>query len=135
MDIIKSDDNVNDAPKEHNKLAVKLNNKNVEATKATCSQYYWSEISKITQRPSCYYKWESECYCASFDWDLINIIPYKCTSVTYLQSFQNKIIHRYFPCKYNLHIWNIEENDRYNYCKQVDNLSNYFAECVSVCTF
>ena len=57
------------------------------------------------------------------------------TSETYLQSLQYKIIHRYFPCKHNLHIWNIEECDTCNYCKQVDTLSHYFAECVTVCTF
>ena len=31
----------------------------------------------------------------SFDWDLTNIIPYECTSDTYLQSLQHNIIHQY----------------------------------------
>ena len=82
-----------------------------------------------------------------------------------MQSLQNKKIHRYFPCKNNLHIWNIiliyqgvhcctkvlrtvrvvirpessgrwniEECDTCNYCKQVDILSHYFAECITGCT-
>ena len=135
VDIIKAGDNLSSAPIEKHTLTVKLNNKNVELMKATCRQFYWSEVTKLTQRPTCYYKWESQYYYASFDWDEINVIPYKCTSETYLQSLQYKIIHRYFPCKHNLHIWNIEECDTCNYCNQVDTLGHYFAECVTVCTF
>ena len=135
VDIIKSGDSLSSAPIDQHNLMVKLNNKNVDLMKATCRYFYWLEVTKLTQRPTCYYKWESEYYYASFDWDEINVIPYNCTSETYLQSLQYKIIHRYFPCKHNLHIWNIEECDTCNYCKQVDTLSHYFAECVTVCTF
>ena len=81
-------------------LMVKLSNKYVELRKATCRQLDWAEIKIISERPTCYFKWESEYFFAYFDWDLINIIPYECTSDTYLQSMQYKIIHRYFPCKY-----------------------------------
>ena len=66
-------------------LMVKLNNKYVELRKVTCRQFYWGEIKIISERPTCYFKWESEYFFADFDWDLINIIPYECTSDTCLQ--------------------------------------------------
>ena len=87
------------------------------------------EINKIMERPTCYYKWESEYFYATFDWDLINVIPYECTKETYLQSLQFKIIHCYFPCNYRLHLWNIVEDSKCTYCNIVDTLSHYVAEC------
>ena len=40
-----------------------------------------------------------------------------------------KIIHRYFPCNYRLHLWNIVEDSKCTYCNTVDTLNHYFAEC------
>ena len=114
---------------------IKLSNKYVELRKATCRQFYWAEIKIISERPTCYFKWESEYFFADFDWDLINIIPYECTSDTHLQSMQYKIIHRYFPCKYQLNKWNIEDSNRCTYCQEIDTLSHYFVECESVRSF
>ena len=116
-------------------LMVKLSNKYVELRKATCRQFYWAEIQIISERPTCYFKWESEYFFATFDWDLTNIIPYECTSDTYLQSIQYKIIHRYFPCKYQLNTWNIEDSNKCTYCPEIDTLSHYFVECESVLGF
>ena len=106
-------------------LMVKLNNKYVELRKVTCRQFYWGEIKIISERPICYFKWESEYFFADFDWDLINIIPYECTSDTYLQSIQYKIIHRYFPYNYQLNTWNIEDSNKCTYCQEIDTLSHY----------
>ena len=52
-------------------LMVKLNNKYVELRKVTCRQFYWGEIKIISERPTCYFKWEFEYFFADFDWDLI----------------------------------------------------------------
>ena len=79
-----------------------------------------------------HFKWESEYFFATFDWDLINIIPYERTSDTYLQSIQYQIIHRYFPCKYQLNMWNIEDSNKYTYCQEIDILTHNFVECESV---
>ena len=116
-------------------VKVKLGSKFVDIRKMTCSQIYWAEIKTINQRPTSYFKWESEYFFAIFDWDQINVITYECASETYLQSLQFKIIHRYFPCKYNLKLWNIEDSSRCNSCNQVDTLCHYFAECSLVCDF
>ena len=40
VDIIKKDNNVKSTPIEQYSLTVKLNNRNVEVRKTTCSQYY-----------------------------------------------------------------------------------------------
>ena len=71
---------------------VKLSNKYVELWNATCRQFYWAEIKGVREIPRCYFKWESEYFFANFDLDLINIIPYECTSDTHLQTLQYKII-------------------------------------------
>ena len=135
LDVIATTCNIGSADIGQQNLKVKLQNKFVELKQATCSQFYWAEIEKISQRPTSYYKWESEFYFATFDWEQINPIPYECTSETYPQSLQYKIVHRFFPCKYNLHLWNMEDNNKCNYCNQVDTLGHFFAECVSVNSF
>ena len=68
--------------------------------------------------------------------ELINAIPYESTAETYLQSLQFRIIHRYFPCRYNLHLWNIVGDNKCEFCNDADTLSHYFAcECDSVVQF
>ena len=49
VDIIKAGDNLSSAPIEQHNLMVKLHNKNVQLMKATCRQFYWSEVTKLTQ--------------------------------------------------------------------------------------
>ena len=51
-------------------------NKVMIIKEATCKQTFWSEIDKILERPTCYFKWEADYYYASFDWELINMIPW-----------------------------------------------------------
>ena len=88
-------------------LCVHFQGKTIDVRHATCNQFYWSEVEKNAQIPTSYFKWESYYYYANFDWEVINKISYECTTETYLQSLQFKIIHRYFPCKYNLKMWNL----------------------------
>ena len=61
-------------------LSFMCKNKVMTIKEATCKQIYWSEIDKILERPTCYFKWEADYYYASFDWELINMIPYECTA-------------------------------------------------------
>lgn len=110
-------------------MAIVVDNKMIDIKQVRCNQMYMLAIQRVIERPTCYYKWESSYYYATFDWEIINIIPYQCTSETYLQSLQYKIIHRYFPCKANLHIWKIEDNNKCNYCNEVESLEHYFADC------
>ena len=107
-------------------LTVIIKNNRIDLRRVKCSQVYWSEINKIMERPARYYKWESEYFYATFDRDLINVIPYECTTETFLQSLRFTIIHRYFPCNYRLHLWNIFEDSKCTYCNIVDTLGHYF---------
>ena len=94
-----------------------------------------NEVQKITNRPTCYYRWESEYFYATLDWTHINHIPYTCTSETKLQSLQYQIIHQYFPNKTNLHKWNKEPDYNCNLCNKTDTLKHYFYDCEIVNIF
>ena len=116
-------------------LSLMFKNKQMDLQQVKCSQLYWADVLKIVERPTCYCKWESEYYYATFDWELINVIPYESTAETYLQSLQFRIIHRYFPCRYNLHLWNIVGDNKCEFCNDADTLSHCFTECDSVVQF
>ena len=47
----------------------------------------------------------------------------------HIYSLKFKIIHRYFPCNYTLHVWNIVEDSKCTYCNVVDSLCHYIVEC------
>ena len=67
---------------------------------------------------------------------MINAVPYESTAETYLQCLQFRIIHRYFPCRYNLNLWNVVNDNKCEFCNDVDTLGHYFAmECDSVVQF
>ena len=100
-----------------------------------CNQIYWSEIHSKGQLPTIYYKWESDFYYASFDWKMINYIPYSCARETSLQSLQYKIINQFYPCRYLLHLWGKETDNKCSYCNQIDTLQHHFAECKPVMQF
>ena len=71
-------------------LTVIIKNNRIDLRRVKCSQVYWSEINKIMEIPTCYYKWESEYFYATFDWDLINVIPYECTTETFYRVYSLK---------------------------------------------
>ena len=116
-------------------IAIRIDHKNVNLKSAKCKELYWSEISKKGQRPTSYFKWESEYYYATFEWDEINIIPYKCCRETSLQSLQYQIIHRFYPCRYNLNLWQKEPDNKCKTCGEIDSLQHYFVECTTVALF
>lgn len=132
---IKQSKNIESFNMETSKLKIQIQNKTIDLHTSNCKQLYNNEIEHLSQTPTSYFKWESEYFFATFDWEMINRIAYECTSVTYLQSLQYKIIHRYFPCMYNLHLWNIEDSDKCKYCNEVDTLSHYFVECKNLFFF
>ena len=67
-------------------------NKQMDLRQVKCSKLYCADVLKIVERPTCCYKGESEYYYVTFDWELINAIPYESTAEIYLQSLQFKII-------------------------------------------
>lgn len=91
-------------------------------------------ISKKSVVPSSYYKWEEHYFHLDIDWKEINTIPYNCARETFLHSLQYQIIHQYFPCKYTLHIWHKEENNKC-LCGETDTLQHFFVNCRVTNTF
>ncbi len=133
---IKNTNNVDFIGIKNDVLSILIDEKVVDIRQTTCKQIYSHAVRMKADRPTCYYKWEESYYYATFDWELINAIPYQCTSETYLQSLQYKIIHRFFPCKTNLYVWSLEENDKCNYCNnEIDTLGHYFVECNALHVF
>ena len=63
------------------------------------------------------------------------MIPYKCARETSLQSLQNQIIHRFYPCRYYLNIWKKEPENICLTCSEIDSLQHYFVDCTSVALF
>ena len=63
------------------------------------------------------------------------MIPYECTAEIYLHSLQYKILHRYFPYNYNLHLWSVIDSNQCVHCDDIDTLGHYFAECQVVKVF
>ena len=67
-----------------------IQNNRIDVRRVKCSQVYWSEINKIMERPTCYYKWESEYFYATFDWDLI---------MSYHMNVQQRYIYRVYSLR------------------------------------
>ena len=63
------------------------------------------------------------------DWKTVYSLPSMVTKNTKLYSLQFQVIHRYFGCNYNLHIWNITESPFCLYCKEIDTIEHYFYYC------
>ena len=116
-------------------ISIKINKKYVNIDKVKCRHLYWSEIESIGQRPTSYYKWESEYYYATLDWEHINQIPYVCARETSLQSLQYQIIHRFYPCRYMLNIWKLEPDNKCKLCSEIDSIQHYFFDCKYVSLF
>ena len=88
-------------------LSSMFKNKQMDLRQVKCSQLYWADALKIVERPTCYYKWKSEYYYmyATFDWELINAIPYESTTETYLQSLQFILSHNFAECDSVVEFW------------------------------
>ena len=54
------------------------------------------------------------------DWELISMIPYECTAETYLHSFPFKIVQRYFPFNYNLHLCSVIYKNQCVHCDDIN---------------
>ena len=65
----------------------------------------------------------------TIDWSNVYILPSIITSDLRLRSFQYSIIHRYFTCNYNLHLWKIAAESLCLYCGEIDTIEHYFYYC------
>ena len=116
-------------------LRIKINKTNKPINVLLNKEIYWELIEKQRQRPTAIEKWEEMYYYVNFEWDYIFTLPYRIARETYLQSLQFQILHRYFPCASNVHIWYPHEQEKCNHCDTDDTLEHYFSECKKVKPF
>jgi hypothetical protein len=112
---------------------ISINNKQKHIRQIRCNEFYKTLVTRKLTRPTALNKWEENYFYVNFDWpDLFNI-PYVSSKETSLQSLQFQIVHRYFPCKYNLNTWYKTGDMNCDLCEQdIDSLEHYFFFCKSV---
>lgn len=97
-----------------------------------CKDFYWEFVSMISELPKSEHKWSEYTNTENICWQDIYAIPYSITRETYLQSFQYKIQHRFYPCNYTLSIWYKEHSNECTQCGNVDYLEHFFYLCGNV---
>ena len=68
----------------------------------------------------------------NFDWKKIFKLPGIACNEYKLQSLQYSILHRYFYCNHNLHLWQLVDSPDWDYCHVVDNIEHFFFYCETV---
>ena len=102
----------------------------------TSNKLYWHILENTTKSPTAVDKWIDQ-FPFLNDQDFqsyFNLIP-SSTKETKMQVFQYKIMHRIFPCEYQLHLWKIVEDAKCEHCSKIDTISHYFYECPNSLTF
>ena len=102
--------------------------------KATCKDFYKEFVIREKQIPKAQLKWNNN-YTNDLEWPEIYKLPYLTTRDTALQSFQYKILHRFFPCNYTLSIWYGDQSPTCSNCENEDNLEHYFFLCSTIQQF
>ena len=117
-------------------IKLNINNKIIYLSKVRCKDIYLYFISKIVKPPTACNKW-SEIYKIDPEmWQSIYKQPFHICQETELQTFQYKIINRFFPCNYTLSLWFKETSSLCHTCHTyVDTLQHYFVLCHDVTLF
>ena len=100
-----------------------------------CKDVYWDFIADHCARPASITKWEKYLNVHDLEWSKHFVIPFEACRETHIQSFQYKILHRFFPCQYTLSLWYKEENAKCKSCNEIDYLEHYFYSCTPVNNF
>ena len=117
-------------------IYVHLNGVKKSVDKLKCREIYRFLISKIKKQPTSVKKWAEVYDISEHEWETIFSLPFKICIETDLQTFQYKIVNRFFPCNYTLSIWYSEISNMCQYCcKEVDTLVHYFVYCADVVIF
>ena len=115
---------------------VHLNGVQKNAYNFRCRDVYKFLIAKIKKPPTAVTKWTETYNITEDEWEAIFRMPFRICIETDLQSFQYKIINRFFPCNYTLSIWYSDISDTCQYCqKESDTLVHYFVHCSDVIIF
>ena len=97
-------------------IIFKLNNKTINIQNVKCKDFYLALISTVTKPPTAISKW-AEIYNIHVEsWTYFFMTPFRACIETSLQTFQYKIINRFFPCNYTLSIWYKDVSNICQYC-------------------
>ena len=100
-----------------------------------CKDFYWEFVSSRSELPKSEEKWAKYLEAEQLCWEDYYTIPFKVTRETYLQSFQYKIFHRFYPCNYTLSIWYEDHSANCKHCTAIDYLEHFFFTCNNVKAF
>ena len=112
-------------------LTVTIKHKKMFIKDVRCSHYYDHFVSELTKPPTAVEKWKELYEVDDLSWQSIYLIPFKCCADTKLQSFQYKILNRFIPCRYILHLWRLESSDTCIHCNE--NESDTIEHCLYQC--
>jgi hypothetical protein len=112
---------------------IQTGNRKIYIKHLECKIIYWFLINARQVIPIAIKKWEIEF--PNFQevedkmWQEIFKNPYICTSNTYIQSLQFKIIHRVITCNKKLYDFKIKLDPLCDYCNQTDDIIHHFITC------
>jgi len=64
-----------------------------------------------------------------FEWSQVFRLSFTISKEPYLQSFQYKILNRILNCKEKLYIWGKSDNNKCNYCNEIDTIEHHLYTC------
>ena len=114
---------------------IKIKDKMKDIKDMTCKDVYWQYISTVGAHPTAEKKWADYIDVDNDEWEHLHVIPYRVCRETYLQSFQYKIMNRFFPCNYTLSKWYNDHSPKCTQCDSTDYLEHYFYLCEHVKSF
>ncbi len=86
-------------------------------------------IHQVHTQPKSTLKWAALFPFHDFQWNKIFRLPFDTVRCTLIQTFQFKILHRYFPCNYWLAKWELNSHESCVRCQETDSLEHYFYHC------
>ena len=116
---------------------IRLGDRNIKIADIQCKDIYPFLINEISEQPTAVAKWQEKFTSISVDlWQDVFNSAFEICDETLLQTFQYKILHRFFPCNYMLSKWYSDKLEICDYCMLTsDTLEHYFFYCKEVYVF
>ena len=120
-----------------NDLRLKVDNILYTIQNVRCKLVYSYFVSKMIEAPTAVRKWSEIFFIDKDVWKNIFTLSFEICEETLLQTFQYKIINRFFPCNYTLSIWYKDLSNKCEHCpsEEIDTIQHYFCHCQPVNDF
>ena len=101
-----------------------------------CKDFYSEFVQKLYVKPKAESKWSEYLNVLSLDWKYHYKLPYLLCCETAIQSFQYKLLHRFYPCNHMLAVWFKDESELCDECNvETDTLEHFFHYCPDILNF